>query len=137
MKAIIVTGDRNAEWYQWMPVVRDALRDTGATGGTGVLIHGDGRGIDWIAGKIGGMHGWSVVPMPAQWNAHGKLAGPMRNQRMADVAGRLRQVGYEVSVLAFHDDLDGSKGTKGMVRIARDESFPVTLYHSDGTKEER
>src|SRR3990167_6850182 len=48
------------------------------------LIHGGARGVDSIA------HGWAVlnnVPIvmyPAQWDAHGKSAGSIRNQQMLD-----------------------------------------------------
>lgn len=135
MNAVIVTGDRHAEWNAWRQVMRTALLQTGFKGETGVLIHGDARGIDWIGARVGGMHGWSVIPVPALWKVDGKAAGPRRNRKMLEILTILDNQGYETQVLAFHDDIAGSKGTRDMVTIARNAGFPVTVYHRDGTTE--
>ena len=65
---------------------------------------------------------------PADWDRHGKAAGPIRNQRMIDTGVDL--------VVAFHDDLEHSKGTGHMVKIARLHGRPVWhLRHVVDTRE--
>lgn len=129
---VIATGDRHADWQTWRPVVRAALTDDGLKGRAGVLIHGDARGIDGIAGKIAGMHGWAVVPVAANWKEDGAGAGPARNRAMLKIGETLAAHGYELRVYAFHDDLWGSKGTRNMVEAARSRGVPVTIHTTEG-----
>ena len=85
----------------------DTLRRT-ARHDAMVVIQGGAHGADQIA------RDWCVsrkVPYdnyPADWNTHGKAAGPIRNQRMLDV-------GKPDLVIAF----PGGRGTADMVRRAR------------------
>jgi hypothetical protein len=63
-----------------------------------------------------GMH---VMEFPADWDLHGKAAGPIRNRQMLLAKPEI--------VIAFHDDLDSSKGTKDMVKIAKRTGVKVKL----------
>lgn len=72
------------------------------------IIHGAARGADTLAGLFGRMFGLKVEAYPADWDAHGKAAGPIRNQKMLDE-------GNPDFVLAF----PGGPGTADMVRRAR------------------
>lgn len=85
-----------------------------------VVIHGDCRGADKIAGSIATKLGLDVIAFPADWDVAGPAAGPMRNQRMIDE-------GKPTYVIAFHADIDSSKGTKDMIRRARAEKLPVEI----------
>ena len=52
--------------------------------GIGLLIHGGARGADFMAGKFAE---WARIPVkeyPADWQKHGRAAGPIRNQQMLD-----------------------------------------------------
>lgn len=131
---IIATGDRNADWQTWRQVVKDALTSDDLQGMSGVLIHGGARGIDSVAGKVAGMHGWAVVPVPAMWDEFTPkgAAGPARNRDMIKMAEIMERHDYEVRVYAFHDGFWQSKGTKNCVMQARDRSLPVTLFMTDG-----
>ena len=84
-----------------------------------VLIHGDARGADRMAGSLGRRYGWRVWACPADWNAHGKKAGPLRNARM------LREANPQL-VLAF--PTAQSRGTYDMIRRAEAASFDVEVY---------
>jgi hypothetical protein len=56
---------------------------------------------------------------PADWDKHGKAAGPIRNQQMLDE-------GHPEIVIAFVDKpLTSSRGTFDMVTRARDAGLPV------------
>ena len=74
-----------------------------------VLIEGGASGADRLAGELARERGWQHEAYPADWQRYGRAAGPRRNARM------LRH-GRPEPVLAFTDDLDGSRGTADMVR---------------------
>lgn len=62
----------------------------------------------------------SFVPFPAHWDIHGRAAGPIRNQQMLDE-------GLPDMVIAFHDDIASSKGTKDMISRAEKNSVPYQV----------
>jgi len=64
--------------------------------------------------------GFPVSTYPADWAQHGRAAGPIRNQRM------LTQ-GKPDLVVAFHDNLEHSKGTKNMLKQATEKGVPTKL----------
>ena len=90
-----------------------------------LLIHGAARGADSLAAKWANDRGVATLPFPADWAAHGKRAGPRRNEKM------LRE-GKPEMVIAF----PGGRGTAHMVRIAREAGVKVMTVtgSSDGPK---
>ena len=86
-----------------------------------VVMHGGARGVDRWAGTLGARLGLEVVVVPADWEAHGKAAGPKRNLAMAE---RL-----PVAVLA----LPGGRGTFDMCRVAAELHVPVFLRSDPST----
>ena len=85
------------------------------------LIHGGAKGADslagdWMRDKINDGHKdcWMAV-YPAQWDLHGKAAGPVRNQQMLD-----QNPGIEL-VVAF----PGGTGTADMVKRATAKGVKV------------
>jgi len=60
---------------------------------------------------------------------HGRAAGPARNRRMLRAAAE--KEGEQVITLAFHDDLDASRGTKNCVRQSLKEGHVTMLVTSD------
>lgn len=89
-----------------------------------VLIHGDCRGADHLSELVALELGMVPKAYPADWETHGKKAGPIRNRQM------LRENPDIALVLAFHDDLRRSKGTADMVRAAIKARKLVCLYPS-------
>lgn len=47
-----------------------------------VIIHGGARGADSLAGEYAAERGLACEVYPADWAAHGRIAGPLRNARM-------------------------------------------------------
>lgn len=84
-----------------------------------IIINGACRGADQLASKVATMMGLTFWEFPAEWK-RGKRAGPERNARMLSYGPHL--------VLAFHDALSSSKGTKDMIRQALKAHVPVQLY---------
>jgi len=78
------------------------------------IIAGGARGADTMAKHLA--HAWNVPfrMFKADWNKHGKAAGPLRNQRMLDE-------GKPDLVVAF----PGGRGTADMVRRARAAGIEV------------
>lgn len=117
---VIVCGSRN--WTN-----RDVIRrELQALPAHAIVVHGNCRGADRIAGRIALSLGLITEPYPADWTKHGKAAGPIRNQQMLDTGVDL--------VLAFHDDLESSKGTKDMATRARAAGVPVQVIAGAGRK---
>ena len=116
---LLICGDRN--WTDDIMIRKplEMLRVAPPPGLT--IIVGRARGADTIAETIALEMGFAVDPYPAEWEKHGKMAGPIRNRQML-VEG-LAQV-----VWAFHDDLAQSKGTRNMVLQARLVPIPVWWY---------
>lgn len=88
-----------------------------------VVIHGDCRGADRIAGQIAQSLGLEVEAFPADWETHGKAAGPLRNRQML-------AEGRPDTVLAFHEHLEASRGTADMVKKARAARIQVKVVKS-------
>lgn len=134
---VIATGTRHADTQTWRETIKAALSGPDVMGKKAVLIHGNQRGIDTHVAKMARMYGWQVIPVDALFKKEGKSAGPRRNRSMAKLADILAEHDYEVRVYAFHDRLwERSTGTLNMVEVARRYGFPVTLFRSDGTKED-
>ena len=61
-----------------------------------------------------------ILAYPADWNKYHKAAGPIRNQQMLTE-------GKPTLVLAFHDNITASKGTRDMVKRSLKGGLPVYL----------
>lgn len=96
-------------------MVREFLGRMGAT----QVISGGCRGADKISAEVAEELRIPCRVFPAEWDKHGKAAGPIRNAEMLEENPDL--------VLAFHDNIESSKGTKDMVRRAKDKGFKVVL----------
>lgn len=112
MKRVLVCGGRE---YNDMGRVFWAL-DTVAMkcGGVSAVIHGGARGADALAASWAALRGVRDEHYPPDWVAHGKAAGPLRNQRMLDE-------GKPDAVVA----LPGGHGTADMVRRAEAAGIPI------------
>ena len=86
--------------------------------GYDTLVEGEARGADTIARKCAELIGMKVLKFPANWDKHGKRAGPIRNQQMLDE-------GKPDLVVAFHNNIEQSKGTKDMVNRAKKANIPI------------
>lgn len=111
---ILVTGDRN--WREARLVYNQVLAHVTADPERYTVIHGDARGADTYAEVCAQLLGVPTEPHPAKWEL-GRGAGVIRNQEMLDSGIDL--------VLAFHHDLDNSRGTKDMVARAEKHGVEV------------
>lgn len=77
------------------------------------IVHGAAPGADTLAGDLGHQLGFDIEPYPADWDKHGRAAGPIRNKQMLDSGADL--------VIAF----PGGRGTTNMVLQAEKAGVPV------------
>ena len=111
---ILVCGGR--EWVDPWPILRELAKFHNDT----VVIHGAARGADKLAGVVAEGLGFEVISVPADWNKHHRAAGPIRNKKMLAMRPMI--------VLAFHEDIRTSKGTKHMVTIARKAGIETKVF---------
>lgn len=76
------------------------------------VVSGGARGADAAGERWAEMRGIPIRRFPADWNKHGKGAGPIRNQQMAE---------YADALIAF----PGGRGTSDMLRRAHDLRLPI------------
>ena len=111
---ILVTGDRN---FTARSPILNALRflpkDT-------IIIHGTARGADTIADVEAKALGLERRPYPALWANEGRSAGLRRNIRMLDTE-------HPDLVIAFHGDIEQSRGTRHCIIEAQQRGIPVIL----------
>jgi len=123
---ILICGDRN--WDDYV-AVRDTLKVFKETLGISCIIEGEASGADSFGRIAAEELGIPVEKYPANWTKYDKGAGPIRNQQMLDE-------GKPVLVLAFHDKLQESKGTKDMVLRSQKAGIKtIHYYHTLGKTE--
>lgn len=101
---IAVTGGRD---FAFRNAVFAALDRVHRERGVSCIIHGGATGADAWASAWAEFNGVMAVMFPADWQTHGRSAGPIRNQQMLDH-------GNPDALVAF----PGGDGTADMVRRA-------------------
>lgn len=81
-----------------------------------VIISGHASGADALGERYAQERGFQLETFPADWKAHGRAAGPIRNARMASAANAL---------IAFWDGK--SRVTKNMIEIAENHNLKVVV----------
>ena len=113
---VLICGDR---FYDKVFFIEDFVK-TLPKGS--VVIQGECPfgGADLIAKAAAEEHGYEHDDYPADWTKFGKGAGPIRNTRMI-------KEGKPDVVVAFHDNISSSKGSKNMLAQARFNRIPTLL----------
>jgi len=123
---VLCCGDRN--WSSFNIIRRELEKLPKDT----EIIQGCANGADTMSAKIAKVLGLKLVSskdnntvinkhgFPANWNKYGKAAGPIRNKQMLDE-------GKPDIVLAFHTNIEKSKGTKNMIEQAKKRGIKVLL----------
>lgn len=113
---LLVCGDRN--WTDRNLILKTIKSIS--YGDIELLVHGGARGADRLAGSCARELGITTKSVRADWSRYGRAAGPIRNQKMLG--------DHKPTVaLAFHDDIENSKGTADMVRRLRKANIPVKV----------
>ncbi len=98
----IVAGSRCVTSYA---IVEKVIRECGWT--PTEIVSGGAPGVDWLAEVYAKKNGIPFKLFPADWKAHGRAAGPIRNREMA---------AYGDILLAVWDG--HNRGTRNMIQEA-------------------
>lgn len=115
---ILVTGSRD---WKTSRTIHSALAKAAAGRALNEIIITHGAcptGADAIAHQWARLVGVKQEPHPADWDLHGRAAGPRRNKRMVDL-------GADVC-LAFIRN--GSRGATGCADLAEAAGIPTTRW---------
>ena len=116
---IVAGGGRDLAWPQQRIAAELLARSSGRL--VHLLLHGGARGADAAIGRAAQQLGWSALVMPAQWQLHGRAAGPIRNRELLELAisraEALSSAAAPASVLVVA--FPGGAGTASLVREAR------------------
>lgn len=119
---IIIAGGRYFSDYALLKSsVDEAIENIKSllTGGVEIeIVSGGASGADTLGERYAGEHGYPVKKFPADWNTHGKAAGPIRNREMA---------AYADILIAFWDGK--SRGTANMISEAEKKNLVVKVIN--------
>lgn len=112
MFRVLICGGRDYSDYSALCAALDALLVNKLP--DVVIIHGAAPGADSLAGQYAADRGLACEAFPADWQTHGRAAGPIRNARML-------AEGKPDAVVAF----PGGRGTANMIAQAEAAGVPV------------
>jgi hypothetical protein len=107
---VLVCGGRDFSQREWLIAVLDVMNPT-------VIMQGGADGADLIAKEWAMSRCKPHWTFPADWDTHGKAAGPIRNKLMLDL-------GKPDVVAAF----PGGRGTSNMIALAIAAGVEVLTY---------
>jgi ABC-type sugar transport system substrate-binding protein len=117
---VIISGDRN---WTCSDLARRVIARLVARHGEVDIVQGSADGVDFAFVEAAYDAGCGVCSFPADWEKHGKRAGPLRNQEMVDAGAEF--------VIAVHRSLAWSRGTGDLVRRALAAGIPVYLIDGE------
>jgi hypothetical protein len=109
---IIIAGSRNITSYE---LVEKSIIESGFI--VTEIVSGAARGVDQLGEQYGMIYNIPVMKFPADWNKHGKSAGPIRNIEMGK---------YADALIAIWDGQ--SKGTKHMIDYMKSQNKPTHIF---------
>lgn len=114
---ILICGDRN--WEDRYAILYKINELVEKHGNDLTIIAGGARGADKIAAGWCKILGIPLIEVYADWKKYGRSAGPIRNRIMLDMNPDL--------VIAFHNDIENSKGTKDCKKEAEKRGIETEL----------
>ena len=116
---LIIAGTRSFNNYE---MLRDAVfaalleQARWTYGFSAEIVSGGAPGADTLAVTLATAHKWPFKIFPADWEKHGRAAGPIRNKQMAK---------YADMAIVFWDGK--SRGAQNMIQQMREAGKPVQV----------
>lgn len=111
---LIVAGSRGYTDYAAFCRAVDTFIESTLSHRQVVIVSGGARGVDKMAERYAQERGLHLMVLLANWDAHGKRAGFIRNEEMGNISDGL---------LAFWDG--ESRGTRHMIAYMRQQGKPT------------
>lgn len=115
---VLICGDRHDERgtlvFRYMKKIREHYGCENVT-----VLTGGATGVDRNAAFFAPVLGFNLVVRVAKWTKYGRRAGPIRNRVLLDLKPDM--------VIAFHRNLDKSKGTRDCVTEAKKRGIKVKV----------
>ena len=120
----LITGSRFFNDYDQFTGILDNILEFGD-----IIVSGGGGQTDAMAERYARQNLGTIPQVfKADWRGLGKIAGPIRNQRMVGELLRKEQDGEEVLCIAFLMEGKENKGTRDTMKKARECDIPVAFY---------
>lgn len=113
---VIIASDRHFNDYELLKEKCNYYLQRKLQESRVVIISGHATGADALGERYAQERGLSLDAHPADWNKHGRAAGPIRNAEMAEAADTL---------IAFWNG--ASRGTKNIIDTAKSKGLKVVV----------
>ncbi len=105
---LIIAGGRDFSDYQLLQLeTQRFLVELDFNPSKLIIVSGNAKGADSLGEDFAEKYNFPIATYPANWNLHGKAAGPIRNREMAE---------FGTHLIAFWDQK--SSGTKNIIENA-------------------
>lgn len=111
---VIIAGGRDFNDYELLRTSCDKILSS--VEGEIEIISGTAKGTDSLGIQYAKERGYKLKEFPADWDAHGKAAGYIRNKQMAE---------YAEALIAFYDGT--SKGSGHMIELAKSAGLKIRV----------
>ena len=113
---IIIAGSRDFQDYKRLVATCDQLLESLKVEKEREIVSGTARGADRLGEAYAREKGYSIKRFPADWQKWGKMAGPIRNQHMAQ---------YADGAIVFWDGR--SRGSRSLIQALKKEEKRIKL----------
>lgn len=124
---VLITGDRHWSSEITIQAVLEALEIEHQGKENFCIIEGGATGADSIAAKLAHDRGICVFECLPCWKVYGKSAGMLRNKWMLEWV-------QPTLIVAFHNNIENSLGTKDMVSRAKRAGIEVLIVKEEDVK---
>lgn len=116
---VIVAGSRTITDYGYVAAV---IKQSGYN--ITEVVSGTAHGVDRLGEQWAVQNGIPIKYMPADWNLHGKAAGPIRNKEMAAYA--------DAAIIIWDGESSGTKNMlENMQRLHKSYFIDVKIKSTD------
>ena len=110
---VIIAGGRDFDNYEKLKLVCDFTLVSSADI---EIVSGGCKGADLLGERYAKENNYPIKRFNADWDKHGKAAGPIRNKQMSE---------YADALICFWDG--ESKGTKNMIHLAGENKLKLRI----------
>lgn len=126
---VAVTGSRE---YADKSAIKYGLEHIYGIVGPFHLLVGDATGADALALEFHGEDHSTVFY--ADWDQHGRAAGPLRNREMLDAGARYLVAFVETCTCPRYGGTHATHGTQDCINAARERDIPVLAVVPEGVE---